>query len=215
MTSGGPGEPGRTTAARRGVLIAVACAAFAAGMVGAAYASVPLYRLFCQVTGYGGTTQWATTGSSRVVDRTVLVRFDSNVAPGLPWSFRPNEREVRLKLGETHQTTFHVRNDSARALTGQALFNVTPEAAGVYFNKVVCFCSTSQTLKPGEAADVPVLFFVDPQMVKAEELKDTPAITLSYTFFPVDDAEKLPEPVLEPVAGSPAGRTDVRKGRES
>ncbi|UIJ71150.1 cytochrome c oxidase assembly protein [Aurantimonas sp. HBX-1] len=185
-------------AARRGRIIAVACAAFAFGMVGAAYASVPLYELFCQVTGYGGTTQRAEGESSRVADRSIVVRFDGNVSPGLPWRFGPNEREITVKLGETRQTSFHVRNDSDRPVTAQATYNVTPDAAGLYFNKIACFCFDNQTLQPGEEIDMPVVFYVDPDIVESEELRNGRAITLSYTFFPQDGGP-------EPVAAAPEG----------
>ena len=202
-----PSQDRSAANARRGVIIAVACAAFAVGMVGAAFASVPLYRLFCQVTGYGGTTQRAEAAAGAVSEKSVTIRFDANVAAGLPWTFSPNEREVRVKLGATHQTSYHVKNTTDRTLSGQALFNVTPEAAGVYFNKIDCFCFNSQTLKPGEEADMGVLFFIDPAMLKAEELKDAPAITLSYTFFPIDNPD--------PVAQVPEDGARVKKGRDS
>ncbi|MBP0614510.1 cytochrome c oxidase assembly protein [Jiella mangrovi] len=171
----------------RAVVVPVVCAAFAAGMLGAAFASVPLYRMFCQVTGYGGTTQRAEAAPTSVSDKQVTVRFDGNVAPGLPWTFRPNQREVRVHLGEKTQVSYHVENRSDRAITGQALFNVTPEAAGLYFNKIACFCFSNQTLQPGETVEMPIVFYVDPEVAETEELKDLLAITLSYTFFPVDD----------------------------
>lgn len=198
------GSPDRLPekAVRRGRIIAVACAAFAFGMVGAAYASVPLYELFCQVTGYGGTTQRAESESGRVVDRTVVVRFDGNLSPGLPWSFGPNEREITVKLGETRQTSFHVRNNSDKPVTAQATYNVTPDAAGLYFNKIACFCFDNQTLQPGEEMDMPVVFFVDPDIVESEELRNGRAITLSYTFFPQEGA---PEPVAAAPADGRAG----------
>ena len=201
------GTTSKTTekAARRGKVIAVACGAFALGMVGAAYASVPLYELFCQVTGYGGTTQRAESESERVVDQTIVVRFDGNLAPGLPWTFGPNEREITVKLGETRQTSFHVRNDSDQPVTAQATYNVTPTAAGVYFNKVACFCFDNQTLQPGEEMDMPVVFFVDPDIVDSEEMGGGRAITLSYTFFP----QEGPEPVATaPAASGTESATD-------
>lgn len=168
---------------RRGIGIAVACAAFASGMVGAAYAAVPLYAMFCQITGYGGTTQRAEGAPSRVIDREVTVRFDANVSETLPWAFRPVEREVRLKLGEVRQTAYRVKNLSDQPITAMATFNVTPNAAGIYFNKIACFCFSDQTLEPGEEREMPIVFFVDPDMLEAEELQGAPAITLSYTFF--------------------------------
>ncbi len=202
----GPKPGSASGAGRRGVIIAVACAAFAAGMVGAAFASVPLYQLFCQVTGYGGTTQRAEAAPDTVSDQQVTVRFDGNVAKGLPWTFRPNQREVRVRLGEKTQVSYHVENKSDRAITGQALFNVTPDAAGLYFNKIACFCFSNQTLQPGETVEMPIVFYVDPDMADSEELKNLLAITLSYTFFPVDEPE--------PVATGPKAAEDAAKGDE-
>lgn len=180
---------------RRATMIAIGCAAFAFGMVGAAYASVPLYRMFCQATGYGGTTQRADSAPSVVAEREVTVRFDANASPGVPWAFRPNERSVRIRLGDVRQTSFHFKNLSDRPVTAQATFNVTPDAAGIYFNKIACFCFTEQTLAPGEEKDMPIVFFVDPAMLETEELRGAPAITLSYTLFRDDDA-----PVAESAA---------------
>lgn len=176
-------------AQRRGKRIAVGCLAFSMGMLGAAYASVPLYELFCQVTGYGGTTQRAEAGPAAVSDRSINVRFDSNASPGVPWRFQPNERQVTVKLGEVRQTSYRVRNEADYPVTAVATFNVTPLSAGVYFNKLYCFCFNEQTLQPGEVVDMPVVFFVDPAMLEKEELKDAPTITLSYTFFPVSKGE--------------------------
>ncbi|WP_061932540.1 cytochrome c oxidase assembly protein [Aureimonas sp. AU22] len=172
-------------AARRARTIALGCGLFVFGMVGAAYASVPLYKLFCQVTGYGGTTQRAETASTTVVDQPVTVRFDANASGHVPWSFQPVERQITLSLGETRQTAYRVRNNSDKAVTAQATFNVTPLTAGIYFNKVQCFCFTEQTLQPGEEVDMPVVFFVDPAIRDDPDLKEVPTITLSYTFFPV------------------------------
>jgi len=171
---------------RRGVVIAIACAAFAVGMVGAAFASVPLYQLFCQVTGYGGTTQRAEAAPTEVSDQFVTIRFDGNVAADLPWTFRPNQREVRVRLGEKSNVSYHVKNISDRTTTGQALFNVTPDAAGLYFNKIECFCFNNQTLAPGEEVDMGIVFYVDSEILQSEELHDLPGITLSYSFFAVD-----------------------------
>ena len=177
------------SARRRGKRIAIGCFAFSMGMLGAAYASVPLYELFCQVTGYGGTTQRAEGGPAAVSDRSISVRFDSNASPGVPWRFQPNERQVTVKLGEVRQTSYRVRNEADYPVTAVATFNVTPLSAGVYFNKLYCFCFNEQTLQPGEVVDMPVVFFVDPALLEKEELKDAPTITLSYTFFPVSKGE--------------------------
>lgn len=208
MSATGPGaaKPQIRAAGRRGVVIAVSCAAFAVGMIGVAYASVPLYQLFCQVTGYGGTTQRAEAGSSRVIDRTVIVRFDGNVASGLPWAFQPNDRQVTVKLGETREVSYRVKNNSDKAVTGQATFNVTPNAAGVYFNKIACFCFDNQTLQPGEELDMPIVFYVDPDMLEADELKNAPGITLSYTFFKVDDPDE--SVAAAPEIGTGTGTTN-------
>ena len=195
----------KRNAGASGVVIAVACAAFAFGMLGAAFASVPLYRLFCQVTGYGGTTQRAEAAPAAISDKQVTVRFDGNVAEGLPWSFRPNQREIRVNLGAQATVTYHVENRSDRTITGQALFNVTPEAAGLYFNKIACFCFSNQTLKPGEKVDMPIVFYVDPEMADTEELNSLHAITLSYTFFPIDDPAPVaaaPKPAEKAVDGT-------------
>ncbi len=178
-------RPTSAEAARRARTIALGCSLFVFGMVGAAYASVPLYKLFCQVTGYGGTTQRAEAAPDTVIDRPVTVRFDANASGQVPWSFQPVERQITLDLGETRQTAYRVRNQSDKPVTAKATFNVTPLTAGIYFNKIQCFCFTEQTLQPGEEVDMPVVFFVDPAIVDDPDLKEVPTITLSYTFFPV------------------------------
>ena len=168
---------------RRVALIALG---FALAMLGLGYASVPLYRLFCQVTGFGGTTQRASAEQAAAVKavagKTIVVRFDSNVASGLPWEFGPNQVTSTIPIGERALATYHARNLSARAITGTAVFNVTPEQAGKYFNKIECFCFTEQTLKPGEAVDMPVQYYVDPKILDDPGTKDVEEITLSYTF---------------------------------
>ncbi|MBD9371306.1 cytochrome c oxidase assembly protein [Rhizobium sp. ARZ01] len=166
-----------------GTIVAV-CLTFVVGMLGMAYAAVPLYDMFCKVTGYGGTTQRVEQASSVILDKKIKVRFDANTGPGLPWTFEPVQRELELKIGETVQVMYKARNTSNADATGQATFNVTPQAAGAYFNKVECFCFTETTLKPGEEMDMPVVFFVDPAIVEPVETKDIHTITLSYTFFP-------------------------------
>lgn len=166
--------------------IAVTLAGLVVVMVGLSYASVPLYNLFCRVTGYGGTTQRAEAASERTVDREVVIRFDANVS-GLAWSFRPEVPEIRLKVGEMGQIAYLAENRAENANAGTATFNVTPAAAGAYFNKIECFCFTSQPLQPGEQARMPVQFFVDPAMDDDKDLDSVRTITLSYTFFP--DAE--------------------------
>jgi cytochrome c oxidase assembly protein subunit 11 len=166
-----------------GAVVAICCS-FVIGMAGMAYAAVPLYEMFCKVTGYGGTTQRVEQASDIILDRTVKVRFDANTGPGLAWTFEPVEREVELKIGETVQVMYKARNMASTPTTGQATFNVTPQAAGAYFNKVQCFCFTETTLKPGEELLMPVVFFVDPAIVEPVETKGIHTITLSYTFYP-------------------------------
>ena len=167
-------------------VIAGVCLAFFGGMVGAAYASVPLYKLFCQVTGYGGTTQRVEQYSDKVLDRTITVRFDTNMSGGIPWQFAPVERDITMKIGETVQVRFRATNLFDKPSSGRATFNVSPEMAGAYFNKMECFCFTDTTLKAGETLDMPVVFYVDPAIVDVPELKDVKTITLSYTMFPID-----------------------------
>lgn len=166
-------------------------AAFAAGglavaMVGMAYASVPLYTLFCQVTGFGGTTQVAEAPADRVIDRKIDIAFDANVNRNFPWKFKPVQTRVTLKVGEQGIAFYRAKNLTDRTITGTAVFNVTPPLAGKYFNKVQCFCFTEQTLKPGQSVDMPVTFFVDPDIDKDKDLKNLKTITLSYTFYEAD-----------------------------
>ncbi|MCP8895018.1 cytochrome c oxidase assembly protein [Shinella daejeonensis] len=159
------------------------CCAFVLGMIGMSYAAVPLYRMFCQVTGYNGTVQRVEQMSDRVLDKTIKIRFDANVAPGLPWTFTPVQREIEVKIGETVQVLYMARNLATVATTGQATYNVTPQSAGAYFNKVQCFCFTETTLEPGEEMEMPVVFFVDPDIVDPVETRGIHTITLSYTFY--------------------------------
>lgn len=166
--------------------VALACVAFFGSMVGVAYAAVPLYELFCQVTGYGGTTQRAEQYSQTILDRDITVRFDANVSGGLPWDFKPVQRNVTLKIGETTQVAYEAKNTFSRPTMGRATFNVTPQIAGAYFMKVECFCFTDTELAPNEVMDMPVVFFVDPEIVNVPELRDIKTITLSYTFFPTE-----------------------------
>lgn len=168
-----------------------ACLAFVVGMVGMAYAAVPLYDMFCRVTGYNGTTQRVEQASDVILDQKIRVTFDANVASGLPWEFKPVQRYVDLRIGETVQISYRAKNLSSKPTTGQATFNVTPMEAGAYFNKLECFCFTDITLKPGETRDMPVVFFVDPEIANFPDTKDLKVITLSYTFY----AENKPKPV--------------------
>jgi cytochrome c oxidase assembly protein subunit 11 len=179
-------------------LVAGVCLAFFGGMVGMAYAAVPLYAMFCQMTGYGGTTQRVEQYSDRVLDRKITVRFDANVSSGLPWDFKPARRDMTMKIGETAEAHYTATNLFDTPTAGRATFNVTPEMAGSYFNKVECFCFTDTTLKPGETLDMPVVFYVDPDIADVPELKDITTITLSYTFFPIEEER--------PVAAAPQAK---------
>jgi cytochrome c oxidase assembly protein subunit 11 len=162
-------------------------------MVGLTYASVPLYRLFCQVTGFGGTTQRAETAPQQVLDKTVSVRFDANTSGKLEWTFHPVQPSVKVKFGEQSMAYYEAVNRSDETLTGTAVFNVTPPQAGAYFNKIQCFCFTEQTLKPGEKIEMPVSFFVDPDMLDDADAAGIEEITLSYTFYPVDKTKAVTE----------------------
>lgn len=179
-------------------LIAMALAGLVAGMVGLSFAAVPLYRMFCQVTGYGGTTQRSDTAPTEILDRTVMVRFDANVDPNLPWKFEPEQRTVEVRIGESALAFFKATNVSDKPITGTAGFNVAPQAAGLYFNKIQCFCFTKQKLAPGQTIDMPVTFFVDPKFADDESTMHIPEITLSYTFYRNDDPSD--------VASAPQGK---------
>lgn len=183
--------------------VAIACVSFFVCMVGAAYASVPLYRLFCQVTGYGGTTQRVDQYSDTILDKTMKVRFDANTSNGLPWDFKPVQREVSLRIGETLMIKYEAQNLFDQPTYGRASFNVAPARAGAYFNKVECFCFTDTTLQPGESMEMPVVFFIDPEIVNDPDLKDVKTITLSYTFFPID--KPVPVANAKAVLGNSGG----------
>lgn len=180
-----------------GVIVA-SCLAFAFGMVGMAYAAVPLYDMFCKVTGYNGTTKRVEQASDVILDKTIKVTFDANTAPGLPWDFKPVQREIELKIGETVQVEFEATNLSKKPTTGQAVFNVTPMAAGAYFNKVQCFCFTETTLQPGEKMEMPVVFFVDPEIVNTVETKGISTLTLSYTFYAREPSKPIAGLTVKP-----------------
>ena len=158
-------------------------AAAVGGMLALAYAASPLYDMFCRATGFGGTPQVAQAGERPILLRTVNVRFDSNVDANLPWRFTPLEREVKVKLGEERLVHYRVTNVSQRPIVGTSTYNVTPETSGPWFNKLQCFCFTEQLLLPGQSMDMPVVFFVDPEMDKDRRYDNVRTITLSYTFF--------------------------------
>jgi len=189
---------------RRDVLVAALCGLVVVLMIGASYAAVPFYNWFCRATGFNGTTQVATSAPSGApLARKIAVRFDSNVAPGLPWKFAPEQTEIEVKIGEVVTAFYTVTNQSARVTTGQAAYNVAPLTVGAYFSKINCFCFTEQTMAPGEKREMPVVFYVDPSIVNDSENDGLNSITLSYTFYPVRD------PAAKPLA---AGELDKPKG---
>ncbi len=181
-----------------GVIVA-SCLAFVVGMTGMAYAAVPLYDMFCKVTGYNGTTKRVEQASDVILDQTIKVTFDANIASDLPWDFKPVQRQIEVKIGETVQVGFTAKNLSKKPTTGQAVFNVTPMAGGAYFNKVQCFCFTETTLQPGEEMEMPVVFFVDPEIVKSVETKDIRTLTLSYTFYAREPSKPVAALKVKPV----------------
>lgn len=179
-------------AARRNLRTGMMAFAGALAMLGLGYASVPLYRLFCQVTGFGGTTMQATESDAAraatlATGQKISIRFDATSAMGMPWTFRPAQATDTVTIGERDIATYVARNDSDQTITGMATFNVTPEQAGKYFNKIQCFCFTEQTLAPGQEVTMPVLYYVDPAMLDDPNMKGVEQITLSYTFHRAED----------------------------
>ncbi len=189
---------GRRASRRRDIVVAAACGAFVAVMVGAAYAAVPLYDWFCRTTGFGGTTQVSTAAPAQTLGRSITVRFDANVAPGLPWRFVPEKNSVDVRIGEVLTVNYVVTNLAARDTVGQASYNVTPPTTGAYFQKINCFCFTEQSMKAGETREMPVVFYVDPALAQDAEQNGLNTITLSYTYFPV----RQPEPLAASAQGS-------------
>lgn len=185
--------------------VALTCVSVFGLMVGASYAAVPLYDLFCRVTGFGGTPQVATSDSDIVINRMITVRFDGNVNHSLPWKFKPAQRSVTLKMGESAQLAYLATNTGSEETVGTSTFNVWPPSAGAYFNKLDCFCFTEQKLASGETVEMPVVFFVDPEMDKDPELEHVKEITLSYTFFPVEE----PEQPVAARAEAPSAETNL------
>jgi cytochrome c oxidase assembly protein subunit 11 len=193
-------SPSPAYGASRGIRITgLACLALALAMVGAAFAAVPLYTMFCKLTGFGGTPLVGTSAPGEVLARSVNVRLDTNVAPGLSWSFHPETPAVDARLGETQTVFFRVKNEGRAAATGVASFNVQPEQAAAFFVKLKCFCFEEQTLQPGEAMDFPVVFYIDPEITKNRDLDGVGAVTLSYTYFASKNGQ--------PVASAEAART--------
>ena len=170
---------------------ALICVSVVAGMVGLSFAAVPLYRLFCQVTGFGGTTQRAEAVAGPVLDRMITVRFDANVGAGLAWEFNPAERHISLKVGEQGEAVYRATNPTNRVSSGTAVFNVSPPLAGAYFVKIECFCFTEQTLEPGQSVDMPVVFYIDPEIAEDRDVMALDTITLSYTFYPLEQPERV------------------------
>jgi cytochrome c oxidase assembly protein subunit 11 len=188
----------------RDALVASICGFVVVLMVGASYAAVPFYNWFCRTTGFNGTTQVATSvPAGAPLTRKVAVRFDANVAPGLPWKFEPEQNEVEVRIGEVVTVFYTVTNQAARPTAGVAAYNVAPLTVGAYFQKINCFCFTEQTMAAGEKREMSVVFYVDPALVADSENDSLNTITLSYTFYPVRD------PAPKPVA---AGESDKRKG---
>jgi cytochrome c oxidase assembly protein subunit 11 len=187
----------------RDLLVAFLCGGFVALMVGVSYAAVPLYSWFCRTTGFGGTTQVAKSLPVSESARTVTVRFDSNVAAGLPWRFEPERNTIDVRLGQVATVYYKVTNEAARVTVGQAGYNVSPPTVGIFFEKINCFCFTPQTMQPGETRDMAVVFYVDPKLAKDSELNGVSTITLSYTFYPVHEPE---QPVSESAAQEKSGR---------
>ena len=189
----------------RDAAVAAICGLVVVLMVGASYAAVPFYNWFCRTTGFNGTTQVATSApSSAPLARKIAVRFDANVAAGLPWKFEPEQTEIEARIGEVVTVFYTVTNQSARTTTGQAAYNVAPLTVGAYFQKINCFCFTEQTMAAGEKREMPVVFYVDPALVKDSDNDGLNSITLSYTFYPVRD------PAPKPLA---AGEPDKREGK--
>lgn len=172
---------------------ALICAGVAVGMTGLAFAAVPLYDLFCKVTGFGGTPMVGTAAAGRILDRKTAVRFDANVAPALGWRFEPESPEITFRVGETQTVFYKITNTTDRVSTGIATFNVTPTQGAAYFVKLQCFCFTEHTLQPGETLEAPVVFYVDPEIEQNRDLNGVKSLTLSYTYFP----SKAGQPVAD------------------
>jgi cytochrome c oxidase assembly protein subunit 11 len=175
---------------RRDAVIAAVCGALVAGMVGMAYAAVPFYNWFCRTTGFGGTTQVSTAAPGQVLARKLTVRFDSNVAPGLPWLFEPEQNAIEVRIGEVVTVHYKVINEAARETLAQASYNVSPPQVGLYFQKINCFCFTEQRMKPGETREMTVVFYIDPKITQDSDQDTLNTITLSYTFYPLREPAK-------------------------
>lgn len=183
-------QPNKAPSRMRDAAVAAGCGAFVALMVGATYASVPFYDWFCRATGLNGTTQVATSGPNRTLDRKVTIRFDANVGPGLPWKFAPERNQIEAKLGEVVTVDYIVTNQAARETHGVAGYNVAPLNFGSYFQKINCFCFSEQTMKPGETRAMTVVFYVDPKIADDPDGQGDLTITLSYTFYPQRETQR-------------------------
>ena len=192
-------------AEKANIRVAGGAAMMALTMIGAAYVAVPLYDLFCRVTGFGGTTQVAEAAPGAVSDRLMTVRFDASLNRRLPWDFEAPEAAVDIPVGESGLAFSRARNKTDRTITGTATYNVTPEQAGIYFSKIDCFCFTEQVLEPGQAVDMPVSFFIDPEILTDPEMDDVKTITLSYTFFEAADEASAPRITEQEEPATPRG----------
>ena len=188
MSSTGPSDP-KPPKPRSNARVGLICAAIFVGMTGAAYAAVPLYKAFCQATGFGGTVRKADTAPDTVLNKTVTVRFDANVRD-LPWTFRADQTAQTVKIGETKLAFFTVTNRSDKPVTARAVYNVSPDQAGAYFQKLQCFCFSEQTIAARATVQMPVLYFIDPKYAQDIDTKGEPVVTLSYTFYPAVDGAK-------------------------
>jgi|HigsolmetaAR203D_1030402.scaffolds.fasta_scaffold00476_4 cytochrome c oxidase assembly protein subunit 11 len=202
---------------RRNRVMAMGLLAVVVLMVGVSYAAVPLYQLFCQVTGFGGTTQVGSQVPDRVLDRTMRIRMTADVGRGLPWRFTAETREIELKVGEPGLVYYKAENLSDRPVAGTAVYNVNPNKAGLYFVKVQCFCFDEQVLQPGQQVDMPVYFYVDPSLADDPGMDDVKTITLSYTFFPAgsEELDGAKEDYYRAVEQANAPVAEVTKGPDT
>ncbi|MCR9070861.1 MAG: cytochrome c oxidase assembly protein [Alphaproteobacteria bacterium] len=191
-------QVGRRDMRRSNRRVALALGGLVAGMVGVSYAAVPLYEIFCAVTGFGGTTRQADAAPGATEEREFTIRFDSNVADGLGWEFVPAVRKTTVQMGVENLAFYRATNDGDKPIVGTAAFNVTPHKAGPYFMKIECFCFTEQVLMPGQSVDMPVQFFLDPELMNDPKMDGVTTVTLSYTFYPADDQSKAQQLALAP-----------------
>ena len=211
------GSPDNTGLARRNTRVLVMSLGVVATMVGVSFAAVPLYQLFCQVTGFGGTTQVAEAMPDQVLDRTMRVRFVANADPALPWAFDAETREMEVRIGEPGLAFYSATNTAEQPTAGMAVYNVTPAKVGLYFSKVQCFCFDEQILSPGAEVDFPVYFFLDPAMADDPNLDDVQVVTLSYTFYASesDALERAVDDYYQGIEGLSAAepRNDITTAR--